>query len=78
MEFSIGDNNADNAKQGGRVEIQLFADQASLAVENFRALSTGEKLLSVAESGSGKPSRQVRPMHPKRVVNKCLPYQRPH
>jgi cyclophilin family peptidyl-prolyl cis-trans isomerase len=73
LEFSIGDDNDDNTAKGSsrRVEVQLFADQAPIAVENFRALCTGEMGMCSSNSSSKPLCYRNSQMH--RVVpNMCV------
>jgi cyclophilin family peptidyl-prolyl cis-trans isomerase len=66
LEFSIGDNNSTTR----RVEVQLFADQAPIAVENFRALCTGEK--GMCSSNSSKPLCYRNSQMHRVVPNMCV------
>ena len=68
LEFSIGGD--DNAKGSRRVEVQLFADQAPIAVENFRALCTGEK--GMCSSNSSKPLCYRNSQMHRIVPNMCV------
>jgi cyclophilin family peptidyl-prolyl cis-trans isomerase len=66
LEFAIGDDNSTIR----RVEVQLFADQAPIAVENFRALCTGEK--GMCSSNISKPLCYRNSQMHRIVPNMCV------